>query len=751
MPTYEIQAPDGNKYRIDGPDGATDEQVRAQILKQHPNARQKKAASEEKPGFLRNLATGFISSAADSIGGALDMVGEATGIGFEGGTKGLGPGPIATAVGEAGANVVDHPLSSAASAGSSLARNVMDPTGTGQGKVLEGAAEFLVPGMAGVNYARKAAAAAPTKLFNAAKDAANNIVEHSVDRLKVSKEVAERDAERARVKAIEDAHTEEQEILRKEQNAAAEEALKARSDTKAAVASTKKEGRGKVRESAQQLRESRRKAAEKEKSQHSRAREQAGLPPADQANPQATSRLPDSARQRALEAHGDDMRVQKEDTSFKDYFARGQELADRGTPFARSKAFIDKESGLGQWLKKKKSVNVKAGVTDSADMEKKIAEHLEEVIYGREGPGGQFYPATLEVLDEEVRNLRYGQFNENLTPGQRAAYGRAYEQLESALKKYVGTNAETGKEYWPRTAYAKASERINQWATKLGSKFTAIQDVGFKQNPKNVRFKHGADAALREAFANPENAREFKTLVGEDSFHEFASQQLSNELHGKSVKQIEQWAGDYKNGWYKEVPGGESMLNEYMQSIAESERDLSGVNAAIKRQEALVRSQRSAVSKSVQELRASGASREAKASEAVTQAGAKSAQRLQAVSQKAGEAEAAAKAKAAEKYQKSLDGVTKSMTEYLTEGDPKTAVARFRAEKRPHLESLGVDSSALDQMEAELSNIDERESRLQRAERIKKRIGTAFKLGAGYVIGKQAVTDLGKVAGSYGN
>lgn len=37
MPTYEIQAPDGNRYRIDGPAGATDEQIRAEVVRQNPH------------------------------------------------------------------------------------------------------------------------------------------------------------------------------------------------------------------------------------------------------------------------------------------------------------------------------------------------------------------------------------------------------------------------------------------------------------------------------------------------------------------------------------------------------------------------------------------------------------------------------------------------------------------------------------------------------------------------------------------
>ena len=52
MPTYEMQAPDGNKYRIDGPAGANDDQVREQILKQHPNAGQ---ASEKKTPYTPGL------------------------------------------------------------------------------------------------------------------------------------------------------------------------------------------------------------------------------------------------------------------------------------------------------------------------------------------------------------------------------------------------------------------------------------------------------------------------------------------------------------------------------------------------------------------------------------------------------------------------------------------------------------------------------------------------------------------------
>lgn len=36
--TYQIKAPNGRTYRIDGPDGASDEQIRAEVMRQHPDA-----------------------------------------------------------------------------------------------------------------------------------------------------------------------------------------------------------------------------------------------------------------------------------------------------------------------------------------------------------------------------------------------------------------------------------------------------------------------------------------------------------------------------------------------------------------------------------------------------------------------------------------------------------------------------------------------------------------------------------------
>lgn len=70
MPIYTLEGPDGKKYRIEGPAGATAEQLAGVIQGQ---AQQPQAAPEEKGGFLQgvgNLAAGAVRGAG-SIGATL--------------------------------------------------------------------------------------------------------------------------------------------------------------------------------------------------------------------------------------------------------------------------------------------------------------------------------------------------------------------------------------------------------------------------------------------------------------------------------------------------------------------------------------------------------------------------------------------------------------------------------------------------------------------------------------------------------
>jgi hypothetical protein len=54
MTTYSIAAPDGQTYRIEGPAGASQEQVQAEVLKQHPNAGNPPQKSASSGQFAEN-------------------------------------------------------------------------------------------------------------------------------------------------------------------------------------------------------------------------------------------------------------------------------------------------------------------------------------------------------------------------------------------------------------------------------------------------------------------------------------------------------------------------------------------------------------------------------------------------------------------------------------------------------------------------------------------------------------------------
>ncbi len=94
MPIYEISAPNGKTYEIEGPSGATDEQVRQKVLEQHPDAANPslmdQAASFAKQ-HGRELATGLGAGLGGISGGALGAM--AGGIGaLPGGVAGAGLG-----------------------------------------------------------------------------------------------------------------------------------------------------------------------------------------------------------------------------------------------------------------------------------------------------------------------------------------------------------------------------------------------------------------------------------------------------------------------------------------------------------------------------------------------------------------------------------------------------------------------------------------------------------------------------------
>jgi hypothetical protein len=79
MPTYEISAPDGSKYQIEGPEGATQDQVIREVLRQNPLAGQTTEELKKAPSapfslsdIARSGGTGVVSGlgALTAVGGA---------------------------------------------------------------------------------------------------------------------------------------------------------------------------------------------------------------------------------------------------------------------------------------------------------------------------------------------------------------------------------------------------------------------------------------------------------------------------------------------------------------------------------------------------------------------------------------------------------------------------------------------------------------------------------------------------------
>lgn len=73
MPTYSIKAPDGNTYTLDGPEGASQESVQAEVMRQHPNAGggAPPAAPAPQKNFFDHVSDAIGQTYKD-LGGAAD-------------------------------------------------------------------------------------------------------------------------------------------------------------------------------------------------------------------------------------------------------------------------------------------------------------------------------------------------------------------------------------------------------------------------------------------------------------------------------------------------------------------------------------------------------------------------------------------------------------------------------------------------------------------------------------------------------
>lgn len=156
MPTYQITAPDGRTYRIDGPAGATEDQVRAEVLKQNPNAgtRQAVQTTPDLPtgtSLKETLkgAAGEVGKQAMGVVNLLGEMGEMTS-GIPRDTRGLEQGAQG-AVDTAKEVIKKGPRQAAIEAGGQFLENVLTTPKTPQqaqerGASLVRGAETVIPG-----------------------------------------------------------------------------------------------------------------------------------------------------------------------------------------------------------------------------------------------------------------------------------------------------------------------------------------------------------------------------------------------------------------------------------------------------------------------------------------------------------------------------------------------------------------------------------------------------------------------------
>lgn len=75
MPIYQMRAPNGRTYRVSGPDGATEEQIRAEILRQHPDAAKPASQAKKEPiSRLGAYGAGIGEAIPRAIGGIIEFL-----------------------------------------------------------------------------------------------------------------------------------------------------------------------------------------------------------------------------------------------------------------------------------------------------------------------------------------------------------------------------------------------------------------------------------------------------------------------------------------------------------------------------------------------------------------------------------------------------------------------------------------------------------------------------------------------------
>jgi hypothetical protein len=262
------------------------------------------------------------------------------------------------------------------------------------------------------------------------------------------------------------------------------------------------------------------------------------------------------------------------DKAFERYFTTGEQI-EAGGPQAY---FTQSPSGIKliQELKDIEGSTAGEDTKFSVAMRKK-AKKLREALSGI--GGDERRPVNLRVVDEELRDL-LDKGHDTSPFGFRGVQRKRFldlaDKLQNAVKEWVG------EENYPRAEYKAVSEDLNRFGSDLGRALTEREDIKYVK-PGESPFKVKKGLAER-AFDSPESARDFKTIVGEQKFNEFAERHLSNVMRkkGTTAAGAMSWM-DENAQLLKQVPGLESKALTYAQHMAEQEGDAAALEKIRKR------------------------------------------------------------------------------------------------------------------------------------------------------------------------
>lgn len=189
-------------------------------------------------------------------------------------------------------------------------------------------------------------------------------------------------------------------------------------------------------------------------------------------------------------------------------------------------------------------------------------------------------PVDFQIVDNLLRELRQTQASkvpEAATAIARERYKSAADKIEDALKKWVG------EENYPREAYAKASEDLNKFRTKLGEALTAVEEVPYAVE--------GGVSSTRQSrlaptvFESRESVGFARQLIGSENVDRLGTQYAINQIAGKNADAVEKWLKQSPNEFVYEIPGLHEKLVRYAQSLARREGDTRAMQALQKQLE----------------------------------------------------------------------------------------------------------------------------------------------------------------------